>query len=531
MTLITTKAAEVFDIVGIAGEQWQLPFKFNNNSEIYAFYVANGEPAVDLLYAADFNLTGAGNENGGVMTAINALPAGGKLFVHRWLVPNQPTPMPDAFKFPREFVEAVLDRVYMVVQQLLVGYAGYGDFDFHDLIGPYMARWAENPDGAWDAGRLFISEVKDPQLPLDAVNLNFLQAQIAAAGGNLPMPGLGQVNWVLATTAGASYELREPRRDGLVVNGGFRIDTKQNGVAYTSLTTPANNDGTYLVDRMIQLSDGNNIVTWQRNLTVVPTSGRASLCMDVVTANKKFGLGYILESRDAKAIAGSPSNLQVKVRRDGASLVTFRAALLTWTGGDDVPDKDPIANWNAVGINPTLKANWAYASDVAIVALSDQFQWVVMDNISAPANMVNAMILLWSDNTATTAGHKLYISELDVAAGYHAWPYQYRPIAVEKMAAFHYYEELPFREGFLDDSDPAGDSVIREFILNFAHKRVSNPTCTLANLAYTNTEDAAIVAMSASATGVTVQYETDGAGPDVFRRVSGTLKVDAEIGV
>ena len=71
-----------------------------------------------------------------------------------------------------------------------------------------------------------------------------------------------------------------------LINGSFSI--AQRGTAFTAATTPANSNDTYLLDRWLLLSDGNDIVDVSQ-LAVTSDENPFALQALVATANKKFG--------------------------------------------------------------------------------------------------------------------------------------------------------------------------------------------------------------------------------------------------
>ena len=84
-----------------------------------------------------------------------------------------------------------------------------------------------------------------------------------------------------------------------LLNPDFSVT--QRGTSFTSTTSPANSDDTFLLDRWILLSDGNDIVdvTQQTSSTHLPANCISGISLDVETANKKFGILQVLEQREA----------------------------------------------------------------------------------------------------------------------------------------------------------------------------------------------------------------------------------------
>ena len=68
---------------------------------------------------------------------------------------------------------------------------------------------------------------------------------------------------------------KAPTGKNALVNGGFRV--VQRGTSFTSTSTPANDDDTYLLDRWLLLSDGDDIVDVSQETTVVPSGAFAAI--------------------------------------------------------------------------------------------------------------------------------------------------------------------------------------------------------------------------------------------------------------
>jgi hypothetical protein len=244
---------------------------------------------------------------------------------------------------------------------------------------------------------------------------------------------------LLTPTATVAYPVRN-----LLKNGDFRQDQRRgDGTAYTSATTPANNDDTVLLDRGILLSDGNNVVDVTQETSVVPTGSYAAWRFDVETANKKFGYFQILVARDAAVLISGVGSLSFKARRTGTSIANLRAALVSWDSTADSVTSDPVSAWEAAGTNPTLVANWTYENTPAsLAALTTSYQTFKIENISIDtASATNAGLFIWSDDVTTTVGDFLYIADLLVVPGPNAIPFPRRSHAEELALCLPHYEK------------------------------------------------------------------------------------------
>lgn len=239
-----------------------------------------------------------------------------------------------------------------------------------------------------------------------------------------------------------------PFRKNAIINGGFSIG--QRGDAFTSATTPANNDDTYLLDRWALLSDGNDIVDVVREGSVVPTGGLHSLSLDVETANKKFGIIQFIEQANCKGLIGNTVTLSFKARKGGsnATVGTMRAVILAWDGTADSLTSDVVSAWNASGTNPTLVANWTAENTAADLTLTTSFQTFSVSAAIDTASAKNIAVLLYYNNADGTVGDFIYITDVQLEAGSVATDFEYRPIGEERALCERYCQVYgPYASG------------------------------------------------------------------------------------
>lgn len=223
-----------------------------------------------------------------------------------------------------------------------------------------------------------------------------------------------------------------------IINGDFEI--AQRGTSFTSATTPANSDDTYLLDRWTLLSDGNDIVDVTQDTTTVPTGKRTAIALDVETANKKFGIIQFIEQRDAVKLIGGNATLSFQAKVSSATkLDNLKAAIIAWDGTADTLTSDVVSAWGAEGTNPTLVSNWTYENTPANLNPTTSYQtFTITANIDT-ASAKNLAVFIWSDVTDTTLGDFLYITGVRLVAGSVAKPLVQRPYAQELALAQRYY--------------------------------------------------------------------------------------------
>ncbi len=235
----------------------------------------------------------------------------------------------------------------------------------------------------------------------------------------------------------------------VVPNGDFRVAQMGAG-PFTSATTPANSDATYLLDGCILLSDGNDIVDVSQTRTVTPggsVGGDAAIALDVETANKKFGIFIPIEARDAKRLIAGDAVLSFQARRGAnATVTTLRAAIVSWQGTEDSITQDIVSAWGASGTNPTLAANWTYETTPADLTLTTSFQKFAESNglagaIDTPSTK-NVGIFIWYNNADGTVGDFVYITDIQLEKGLVATAYEHVPYAQALQRNQRYLEPI-----------------------------------------------------------------------------------------
>ena len=226
-----------------------------------------------------------------------------------------------------------------------------------------------------------------------------------------------------------------------LINGNF--DVWQRGTSLDSTTTPANSDDTYLADRWILLSDGNDIVDVSRESTTFPEGSTYALKAEVETANKKFGICQILESVDATKFAGKTVSLSFQAHTPTGSVVeNLRAAVISWDGTADTVTSDVVSAWGNEGTNPTLATNWTYENtptDLALVA--DTFTTFKIEGISIDTSgMTNLAVFIWVDDTDCAVDDVLRIAQVQLCEGDVALPFQPKSYDTELKDCQRYFE-------------------------------------------------------------------------------------------
>lgn len=218
-----------------------------------------------------------------------------------------------------------------------------------------------------------------------------------------------------------------------LINGNF--DVWQRGTAFTSASTPANSDDTYLCDRWNLISDGNDAVDLSQEATEVPEGSTYSMKWDVETA-KRFGIVQFLEFKDAKKLKGKTVSLSFKVK--SANIAAIRAAVLSWAGTADTLTSDIVSSWAAT---PTWAASWTAENTPADLTVTSDWTTVKIEGIVLDSATINNLaIAIWLPNEETI-GDIIYISQVQLNVGSVALPFQPKSYEEELRACQRYYEK------------------------------------------------------------------------------------------
>jgi hypothetical protein len=217
-----------------------------------------------------------------------------------------------------------------------------------------------------------------------------------------------------------SWEPPDYKQNALI-NGKF--DVWQRGTSFDSTTTPANSDDTYLMDRWLLLSDGNDRVDVTREATVVPTGCLYSVKLDVETVtaapnSEKFGICQIIEQKNCAHLIGGTASLSFQARTTSGAVENIRAAVLSWDSTADTIAQYPVSAWNAEDAEPTWDTNWTReGSEPANLALTNAFQTFKIENISIDTASTTNIAVVWVDDTDLVATDVLYIADVQLVAG------------------------------------------------------------------------------------------------------------------
>ena len=204
---------------------------------------------------------------------------------------------------------------------------------------------------------------------------------------------------------------------------------------FDATTNTLNSDDTYLDDRWLLLSDGNDVVDVTQQTGGGVSGKEPYIRYDVETAQKKFGRFQIIENKNCKSILGDVASVSVEIKVSNATkLSDIRMAIFSWSSTVDSVTSDLVATWEAEGAIIIPAANWT-AENVA-TNLSVTTSWVKykVENISIDtASAANVGVFVYQNNVATndTTGVFLEITNVQLEKGAIATAFEYRDVGYE----------------------------------------------------------------------------------------------------
>lgn len=239
--------------------------------------------------------------------------------------------------------------------------------------------------------------------------------------------------------ADTRIDIADLRRKNAIINGGMKI-TQRATTWDAGGVNPANNDGNYVLDRWILLSDGNDIVDVTQS-TEMPFGALKSIALDVETINKKFGILQIIGQHNCHRMIGGNVSLSFQAKvSDIAKLDNIKAMVIAWDGAADTVTSDVVSAWNAEDVTPTLVANWTAENvpvnlDVTATWAKYTIPAIAIDTAGAK----NIGVFIWSDGFSDTPAKFLYITDVQLEIGDVATPFEFRMIEEELILCQGYY--------------------------------------------------------------------------------------------
>lgn len=222
-----------------------------------------------------------------------------------------------------------------------------------------------------------------------------------------------------------------------LINGNFDIWQRfDNNTTLTAATRVTNNDDSYIMDRWILLSDGNDIVDITKS-TDKPDGSRYSAKFDVQTA-KRFGILQIIPAEDAIKLDNGKVSLSFKAKTDSGEIAALRVAILTWSGTADAPTSDVVGTW---GATPTWAASWTAENTPADIAITNSWAEYKVENIDIDSATVNNIAIFIYTPNEESINDTLYLSQVQLNRGETALPFTGTSWDDEYLKCLKFYEQ------------------------------------------------------------------------------------------
>ncbi len=227
----------------------------------------------------------------------------------------------------------------------------------------------------------------------------------------------------------------------LLINPSFELGQRDS--SFTAATTFLNSDDTYLSDRWILLSDGNDIVDVTHQSSGGVSGEDPYVRFDVETISKKFGYLQVIENKNCRQVLGGKVSFSFEARvSDATKLSDIRAVVLSWTSSADVVTSDVVSTWNSEGAVITPIADWTaenVATDLGVTSTWTRFTIEDIDIDTASA--ANVAVFIYSNDVATndTLGTLFEMTKVQVEPGAVATPFDHRDISEDVAFAQRYF--------------------------------------------------------------------------------------------
>lgn len=272
-----------------------------------------------------------------------------------------------------------------------------------------------------------------------------------------PDANAGTKRWILQKRYG------QGQNKNLLINGCMRH--AQRGASGSALfddsTNSLNSDDTYLLDRWVLLSDGDNIVDVSQQTLGGVNSQEHYIRLDVETAQKKFGILQIIENKNCKQLLVSGScSLSFECTVSNATrLSDIRAAVFTFNEGIDTPTSDLVSAWEAEGSVITPIANVTAENVAANLGVTTSWVRYEIKNIQIDtAGGDNVGVFIYQNNVATASatGDFLDITNVQLEEGAVATDFEYRDVGVGLGLCQRYYAKSYDQDVAPASADPNG---------------------------------------------------------------------------
>ena len=206
--------------------------------------------------------------------------------------------------------------------------------------------------------------------------------------------------------------------NNLLNNGSFVV--YQRGSSFTSTTTPANSDDTYLIDQWIYLASAADTA----DVSVLPAGAPNGygfgnqIQFQQATANEQWGHVQILSAPLSNTVTFKDTELTFFLNAFSVSseVSNIKIAIIEWTGTVNSVTSDVVGTWAGGGTNPTLATNWSYVGTPVTCALTTNNRLYKITGTTS-SSATNVGVFFWIDDTDAAVSDRVRISGCGLVTG------------------------------------------------------------------------------------------------------------------
>lgn len=173
------------------------------------------------------------------------------------------------------------------------------------------------------------------------------------------------------------------------------------------------NDGQYIADQTILVSDGNGVVS---KINILGED----LILEILQTSLKFGIFTIIEEKDSFFLNNSVVSLLASIN-PSAGTSTYKIAVLAWNGTSRAELRKCVSLWNAPGTLPTLATGWSYAAGIGSESITSSIShgFLKLNNQSLLSAKTYG-VLVWCDSANVPVGQNVAFQQVSLTNGQRA---------------------------------------------------------------------------------------------------------------
>lgn len=201
-------------------------------------------------------------------------------------------------------------------------------------------------------------------------------------------------------------------------------------------------DDAYFADRWYMLTQTNTVTPSVLNTPEDGYPYGVRITQSQASA-QRFGFAQIIEGRHCKDLRGEYGTLVPRVRISNSQ--TIRYAILGWTGTEDSVTSDVVNDWTS---GTYTAGNFFISSNLTVLAVGSATPsaaaWTSLGQLSVAlgSSFNNIIIFVWTEGTAAQ-NVTLDFDFVQFERGPGATAFERRPLTVEEMLCYRYYEVTP----------------------------------------------------------------------------------------